>query len=108
MVDGGGRLRGFLSRNAMISALKASGPATPVIDVMTRDVPAVKAGQTLETAVGLMQEKQASEVAVVDEADRLVGYVSRENLAEFMMIEGAEPDGGAAGRKGPWQDRPAA
>ena len=114
VVDGGGRLRGFLSRNAMISALKATGPETPVIEVMTRDVPTVKAGQPLEMAIRLMQEKRAAEVAVTDEEDRLVGYVSRENLAEFMMIEDAEPHGGASGppgapgARGPWKDRPAA
>ena len=44
VVDGGGRLRGMLSRNAMIAALKASGPQTPVIDAMTRDVPTVNPG----------------------------------------------------------------
>ena len=58
VVDGGGRLRGFLSRNAMIAALKASGPQTPVIDVMTRDVPTVKVGQPLEVAIRLMQESR--------------------------------------------------
>ncbi|CAN5332976.1 site-2 protease family protein [soil metagenome] len=103
VVDGGGRLRGFLSRNAMIAALKASGPATPVIDVMTRDVPVVKSGQSLELAVRLMQEKQASEIAVLDADEHLVGYVSRENLAEFMMIEDAE----AKSAPGPRQGRPA-
>jgi stage IV sporulation protein FB len=108
VVDGGGHLRGFLSRNAMIAALKASGPETPVIDVMTREVPSLKSGQPLELAIRLMQESQAAEVAVTDENDRLVGYVSRENLAEFMMIENAEPHDGAAGRSGPWQNRPAA
>ena len=104
VVDGGGRLRGFLGRNAMIGALKASGPATPVIDVMTRDVPTVRSGQSLETAIRLMQEKQLPEVGVVDADDRLVGYVSRENLAEFMMIEDAE----GHDAPGPWEKRPAA
>jgi Zn-dependent protease/CBS domain-containing protein len=105
IVDGGGKLRGFLSRNAMIAALKASGPATPVIDVMTRDVPTVRSGQPLEMAVRLMQEKQASEVGVLDADERFVGYVSRENLAEFMMIEDAEAHDATPG---PWQRRPAA
>ncbi len=107
VVDGGGHLRGFLSRNAMIAALKASGPETPVIEVMTRDVPSVRAGQPLETAIRLLQEKQAAEVAVTDENERLVGYVSRENLAEFMMVENAEPHDGAAGSSGPWAGRTA-
>ena len=105
VVDGGNRLRGFLSRNSMIAALKASGPQTPVIDVMTRDVPTVKSGQPLEMAIRLMQEKGASEIGVVDAEDRFIGYVSRENLAEFMMIEDAE---GHSAASGPWQGRPAA
>ncbi len=104
IVDGGGKLRGFLSRNAMIAALKASGPTTPVIDVMTRDVPTVRSGQPLEMAIRLMQEKGASEVGVLDADERFVGYVSRENLAEFMMIEDA---GTHDTTPGPWQSRPA-
>ena len=104
VVDGGGRLRGFLSRNAMIAALKATGPGTPVIDVMTRDVPTVKSGQSLELALRLMQEKQASEIGVLDGDERFVGYVSRENLMEFMMVEDAEAKTAAPG---PWQGRPA-
>ncbi len=104
VLDGGGRLRGFITRNAMIAALKASGSATPVIDVMTRDVPTVRAGQSLEMAIRLMQEHRASEVGVLDADDRLVGYVSRENLAEFMMVADAERSGleanGSGGRAG--------
>jgi stage IV sporulation protein FB len=90
VVDGGNRLRGFLSREAMIRALRASGPATPVIDVMAREVPTIVSGQPLETAIRLMQEHGAGEIGVLDGGGQLVGYVSRENLAEFMMIEDAE------------------
>ncbi len=100
VVDGGGRLRGFLGRDAMIGALKASGPTTPVIDVMARDVPVVWQGQSLDAALKLMNEAQAAEVGVVDRDQRLVGYVSRENLAEFMMIEDAGPPSPDAS---PWQ-----
>jgi stage IV sporulation protein FB len=101
VVDGQGRLRGFLSRNAMIKALKATGPDTPVIEAMTGDIPIVRSGQSLELAVRLMQERQAAEVGVVDKDDRLIGYVSRENLAEFMMID----DAGAERGSGPWAPR---
>ncbi len=90
VVDGAGRLRGFLSRDAMIKAMKATGPATPVLDVMTRDVPTVRSGQSLELALRLMQEGSAAEIGVVGDDERLIGYVSRENLAEFMMVEDAE------------------
>jgi stage IV sporulation protein FB len=85
----------------MIKALKATGPDTPVIEAMTGDIPIVRSGQSLELAVRLMQERQAAEVGVVDKDDRLIGYVSRENLAEFMMID----DAGAERGSGPWAPR---
>jgi stage IV sporulation protein FB len=103
VVDGGGRLRGFLTREAMIKALRATGPGTPVLDVMEKEVPVVRAGQSLDLAVKLMQENSASFVGVVDDDQRLVGYVSQENLAELMMIDDAEQAIAAARPKGPWQ-----
>ena len=48
VVDGGGRLRGVLTRNAMIHALRATGPDTPVMEAMTRDIPTVAARAPLE------------------------------------------------------------
>jgi stage IV sporulation protein FB len=101
VVDGTGRLRGFLGRDEMIRALKATGSQTPVLDVMRREVPVVRVGQPLDLAVRLMQEQTVNEVGVVDGEGRLAGYVSRENLAEFMMIEGAEPRSGKAERAAP-------
>ena len=101
VVDGGGRLRGFLGRDVMIRALKATGPQTPVLDVMRRDLPTVATGQSLELAVRLMQETGASEIGVIGPDDRLVGYVSRENLAEFMMIEDAEAKPSPPAREAP-------
>jgi stage IV sporulation protein FB len=101
VVDGGGHLRGFLGRDAMIKALKSSGPGTPVIDVMAHRAPTLRSGEPLERALQLMQENQASELGVLDGSDRLIGYVSRENLAEFMMVGDAGADSGS----GPWQRR---
>jgi stage IV sporulation protein FB len=93
VVDGGGKLRGFLTREAMIKALKATGPETPVIDVMDQDVPIIRSGQSLELAIKLMQERSAGLVGVVDDGGRLVGYLSQENIAELMMIDGAGAEG---------------
>jgi Zn-dependent protease/CBS domain-containing protein len=86
VVDGGGRLRGMLTRDAMIRAMKTSGPGTPVIDVMVKDIPTVRMGQSLELAVKLMQDHSLPFAGVVDEGGRLVGYVSQENLYELMML----------------------
>jgi Zn-dependent protease/CBS domain-containing protein len=90
VVDVGGQLRGFITREAMIHALKATGPETPVIDVMARDIPTVRQDQSLETAVRLMQEGSAPLVAVTSTDGRLVGYISQENLSELMMLDAAD------------------
>jgi stage IV sporulation protein FB len=103
VVDGGGKLRGFLTREAMIKALKATGPQTPVIDVIDKEMPTVRAGQSLELAIKLMQERSASLVGVLDDSGRLVGYLSQENIAELMMIDDAETRSpGAQTSPRPW------
>jgi stage IV sporulation protein FB len=90
VVDGAGKLRGFITRDTMIGALRATGPETPVLDVMAEDIPTVRPGQSLGIAVRLMQENGASLIGVVDNDDRLVGYISQENLAELMMLDAAD------------------
>lgn len=90
VVDGGGRLRGFLTRDAMIQAMKATGPRTPVIEVMAKDVPVIRPGEWLEAALKIMQEREVGVVGVIGDGERLVGYVSQENVAELMMLDAAE------------------
>jgi len=57
---------------------------------MTQDVPTVHQGQPLVIAVRRMQEAGAALVGVLDDDDRLVGYISQENLAEMMMLDAAD------------------
>ncbi len=58
IVDGGGRLRGILTREAMISAMRSRGPATPVLEVMTKDVPTIRSGQSLDLGLRQMRDSQ--------------------------------------------------
>ena len=88
IVDGAGKLRGFITRNAMISALSKSGPGTPVIEAMTSDVPTVTAGARLEEALKKMQAG-APAVGVIENGGKLVGYVTSENIGELMMVKDA-------------------
>ena len=37
-----------------------------------------------------MRDSQSAFLGVIDDNGRLVGYVNRENLAEMMMLGGAE------------------
>jgi stage IV sporulation protein FB len=89
VVDGGGKLRGLLTRNAMVQALSKSGPATPVLEAMAADVPTVPATSRLEPALRLLQGRSAPAVGVVDLDGRLVGYITSENIGELMMLETA-------------------
>ena len=89
VVDGGGRLRGFLTRNAMIKALSKTGPNTPVLEAMTADIPTIPAMSRLEPALKLLQGRTAPAVGVVDWDGRLVGYITAENIGELMMVESA-------------------
>jgi Zn-dependent protease/CBS domain-containing protein len=86
VVDGAGHLRGILTRDEMIKAFRSSGPTTPVIDVMTPNVPTVRSGEKLDVVIRRMREGQSGFIGVVDQNDKLVGYISQENLAELMML----------------------
>jgi Zn-dependent protease/CBS domain-containing protein len=92
IVDGAGKLRGFLTRNDMIRAMSRTGPDTSVLDAMVADIPSLRAGSRLEEALRRLQGRGAPAVAVVDDFDRLVGYITSENIGELMMIESAAGD----------------
>ena len=89
VIDGGGHLRGVLTRNAMIAALSATGPATPVLDAMVTNIPVIGLNSRLEKALQAMQAANAPAIGVVDADQRLVGYISPENIGELMMIRSA-------------------
>ena len=92
VVDGTGRLRGVLTRDDMIRALRERGPEAPVLEVMRSDVPIVRDRQCLEDALRLMQERRVPAVGVVDGGGRLVGLITPENIGEMMMILAARPN----------------
>jgi Zn-dependent protease/CBS domain-containing protein len=98
IVDEAGRLRGVLTRDAMIKALKDRGSGTPVVDVMQTEIPTLPARAKLDTALRSLMEKQAPVVGVTGADGRLVGLLTVENLGEMMMLQSARPDA----RSGPW------
>jgi Zn-dependent protease/CBS domain-containing protein len=98
VVDGMGRLRGVLIRDALVKALKERGPETPVLEVMQRDVPTISARAKLDTALRSLMQKGRPVVGVTDPQDRLIGLLTVENLGEMMMVRSARPDASA----GPW------
>lgn len=91
VTDGAGSLRGVLTRDGMIRALGQSGPDTPVLDVMERDVATINARAPLADAVKALQASGQPLIGVVDDAGRVTGIVTLENLAEYMMVNEASP-----------------
>ncbi len=89
VVDGLGRAVGMLCREDVIKALRQHGPGVPVADVMQTDVPVVGRWETLTRIFPRMMEGKYQAVAVVDVHGHVTGLLTRDNLAEVMMVHGA-------------------
>jgi Zn-dependent protease len=89
ITDGGKRLRGVLTRDGIIRALAATGPDTPVLDVMERDVVTINCNAPLSEAVAALQSSGRPLVGIIDDEARVVGIITLENLAEYMMVDAA-------------------
>jgi stage IV sporulation protein FB len=91
IVDGAGMLRGVLTRDDMIRALRDQGPTTSVMEIMRGNIPVIHQRQPLEKALQLMQKSQMPAIGVTDSASRLVGLITPENVGEMMMVLAASP-----------------
>jgi Zn-dependent protease/CBS domain-containing protein len=103
VVDGTGHMRGVLTRDVMIKALKERGPHTSVLEVMQGDIPTVPARAKLDTAVRSLMQKGQPVVGVTGANGKLVGLLTVENLGEMMMVHGARPE---TEQPGPWGNTP--
>lgn len=85
VIDAAGRLQGMLTRDCMIKALRAKGAQSLVGETMRTDIPTVHCRQNLESALRLLAERRLPAVGVIGSDERLVGYVTPENVSELMM-----------------------
>ncbi|TLY32214.1 MAG: site-2 protease family protein [Ignavibacteria bacterium] len=91
VLNDAGRVLGVLTRDDMIAALKRHGPATPVTDIMHRNLPAVGAHDRFDEAYRLMQAHDSPVLPVVDRHGRLLGLVTTENVGETMFMHSLRP-----------------
>ena len=84
IVDGQGRLMGLLTRDAIIHALRADGPGTPVADAM-RDIPRLPRRTPLDDAMKQLGEAPA---IAVEDGGRLVGLITQANIADLVALRG--------------------
>jgi Zn-dependent protease/CBS domain-containing protein len=102
VVDAAGGLRGLLTRDDLIAALKKHGAGAPVADVMRRDLPRVHPLDPFDTAFQQMQECGCPALPVVDSTGRLTGLITPENVGELMVVHSLR----LRGRPPAWRTRP--
>jgi Zn-dependent protease/CBS domain-containing protein len=91
VVDAQSRPRGLLTKDAIIRALRDGGPATPVVDVMAV-VPSMPQWRPLDAGLIALNQSKAPALCIVDDAGRLVGLLTPENVGEMMLVRSVRPD----------------
>ncbi len=89
MTDQDGQVRGILTRDDMIAALRKSGPETPVAEVMRTNIPSVSQSMLFDRAFAVMQQCRCPALPVLDSLGRLVGLFTPENVGEMIMVQSA-------------------
>jgi CBS domain-containing protein len=92
VLDGSGRPRGLLTRDGLIVALRQGGPATSVLEVMTRDLPVAGNREPFDAALARLNQAKAPALFILDESGRLVGLLTPENVGEMMLVRSVRPD----------------
>jgi CBS domain-containing protein len=90
VVDASDRLTGLLSRAEIVEALRTSEPGAPVAPFARKNVATIGAHETVDAALPALNA--GDPVGVVDPEGRLLGLLTRQSLAEIMMIRDARPD----------------
>ena len=89
VTDHDGQVRGILTRDDLIAALRKSGAGTPVAEVMRTDIPSVPQSMFFDRAFAMMQQCRCPALPVLDSLGRLVGLFTPENVGEMMMVQSA-------------------
>ncbi len=92
VVDDGGDVVGLLTRGNMIEGLKKFGEERVIGDVMVQDVPRLHADLDLEEAFAQMQEAGVPAAPVFAPLGKLSGVLTKENVAEVVMVHKALRD----------------
>jgi Zn-dependent protease/CBS domain-containing protein len=92
VVDAFGKPVGLVVREDIISALKSHDREAAITAFMRAPVETVRSTIPLEAVLDRLQGPQAVALAVTDSEGVLVGLLTRQNLAEMMIIKTMRPD----------------
>jgi Zn-dependent protease/CBS domain-containing protein len=84
VLEADGRLAGFLTRTALLRAMAEGQNTKPVESVMETDVPALLLTAPLSEALDALATAPA--VATTDQTGHVLGYITRENVGELMVL----------------------
>ena len=83
-----GALHGFVTRNAIFGAvMEEGGRNKPVTEIMEVDIPRKELGTGLEEVLNALHAGTPA-VAICQKDGQMLGYVTRENVGELMVIKG--------------------
>ena len=86
VLDPDGRLMGFLGKAAIVANANSHDHSRNVAAVMVQNVPDVKLTDPLELVLDKLQTSDNSIVAVTDRSGHFVGYITRQNIGEWMVL----------------------
>lgn len=86
VLDSDGRISGVLTRKAIAEAMNRGEGRHPVSEAMTRDIPVVPLDAPLEKALDKLGNSHVPAVAVTDRGGHFLGYITRENIGEWMLV----------------------
>jgi Zn-dependent protease/CBS domain-containing protein len=89
VLDNNGGFAGLLTKNNLILGLRRSGADTPVTEVMITGLPSVLPNTSFERALALIQQTSAPALPVLDNAGRLIGLFTPENVSELLLVRNA-------------------
>ena len=92
VVDAFGKPAGLLTREDILSALKAHSGDEPASAFMRSDVDRVGPTAPIESVFERLQDRTSPALYVTDADGRIVGLLTRQALAEVVMIRSVRPD----------------
>ena len=92
IVDAFMKPAGLLVREELIAALKGADREAPVANCMRSPAPTVRADAALDLALMDLRKTGAPAISVVDSEGVLIGLLTKENIAEMMLIKSVAPE----------------
>jgi Zn-dependent protease len=90
VVATGGRFMGLLGRAEIIEALQSAERHAPIAPFVRRDAPTVERDAPLDKTIETFAS--AAAMGVLDEEGLLVGLLTRQSIAEIVLIANMRPD----------------